>query len=165
MRVIDLERLYHYGYWANRKLFSVISQLTPEQFAQIAAGSYGSIRNTMVHVLRAEWGWLERFGGHARGPRLRAEDYPTVGSLVETWARVERHMREFLTNLTDEDLTRDIPFAIEGGPKRSIALGDQLTHGAVHSTHHRDQVALLPRMLGYVFVHRLAGVEGRTAMR
>lgn len=58
MTVKDLENLYDYGYWANRKLIHVISQLTPEQFTQPVAGSYGSIRNTLVHVLSAEWvGW------------------------------------------------------------------------------------------------------------
>jgi uncharacterized damage-inducible protein DinB len=58
MTVKDLENLYDYGYWANRKLFQVISQLTSEQFTQPVTGSYGSIRNTMVHALSAEWGWI-----------------------------------------------------------------------------------------------------------
>ena len=89
MTVKDLERLYDYGYWANKKLLAVVSQLTPEQFTRTVAGSYGSVRNTMVHMLSAEWGWLDRCGGHARGPALKADDYPTVESLVEIWAKVE----------------------------------------------------------------------------
>jgi uncharacterized damage-inducible protein DinB len=56
MTVKDLEGLYSYGCWANKHLFHVISQLTPEQFTRDVAGSYGSIRNTMVHILSAEWG-------------------------------------------------------------------------------------------------------------
>ncbi|HMH11804.1 MAG TPA: DinB family protein [Edaphobacter sp.] len=50
----DLQALYDYGYWANGKLFEVVSQLTPEEFTQSVAGSYGSVRNTIVHVLSAE---------------------------------------------------------------------------------------------------------------
>jgi uncharacterized damage-inducible protein DinB len=42
MRVNDLERLYDYGYWANKKLFGVLSQLTPEQFTRSVGGSYGA---------------------------------------------------------------------------------------------------------------------------
>ena len=38
MTVRDLERVYDYGYWANRKIFSVLTQLTPEQFTQNVAG-------------------------------------------------------------------------------------------------------------------------------
>ena len=87
MTVKDLEDLYDYGCWANKKLFQVIAQLAPEQFTQDVAGSYGSIRNTMVHVLSAEWGWLDRCGGQERGPRLNPTDYPTAESLMETWNR------------------------------------------------------------------------------
>lgn len=67
MRAGDLLRLYDYGYWANKRLLDAVSQLTAEQFTQPVAGSYGSIRNTLVHVLSAEWGWLDRCGGPARG--------------------------------------------------------------------------------------------------
>ena len=46
MTVKDLEGFYDYGYWANKKLFHVMAQLTPEEFSRPVAGSYGSIRNT-----------------------------------------------------------------------------------------------------------------------
>jgi uncharacterized damage-inducible protein DinB len=150
MRVSDLERLYDYNYWANRKLFSVVSQLTPAQFTQSVAGSYESVRNTMVHVLSAEWGWLDRCGGPSRGERLKADDYPTFEKLEETWTRVERYMRDFLASLEDADLSRPIEFALGAGPKHSVPLGDLMQHGAVHGVHHRGQVAMLLRMLGFV---------------
>ena len=149
MRVSDFERLYDYHYWANRKLFGVISQLTPAEYTQVVGGSYGSIRNTLVHVLSAEWGWLDRCGGFKRGERLKAEDYPTAASLAAAWDRVESHMREFLAALEDDDLARNIEFAIGGGPTHSVPMGDLLHHAAVHAAHHRGQVALLLRMLGY----------------
>jgi len=150
MRRNDLERLFDYNYWANAKLLGVVSQLTPEQFTQAVAGSYGSIRNTLVHVLSAEWGWLDRCGGPQRGERLKPEDYPTVESLVRVWTQVEEYMRDFLSDLNDEDLTRDIEFAIGGGQKQSARLEDLMQHAAVHAVHHRGQVALLLRTLGYV---------------
>ena len=149
MTVNTLSGLYDYGYWVNRKLFAVLSQLTPEEFTREVAGSYGSIRNTLVHVLSAEWGWLDRCGGQARGPALKADDYPTLESLTETWQRVEGYVREFLATLNDEDLTRVIEFSL--GPMGSYAmpLGELLHHAANHAVHHRGQVALLLRMLGH----------------
>ena len=149
MRVNDLERLYDYSYWANQKLFRVVAQLTPDEFTRPVAGSYESIRNTLVHVLSAEWGWLDRCGGPARGERLKAENYPSMESLVAEWTRVEGYMRAFLSGLEDNDLARNIEFAIGSGPRYSIPLGDLMHHGAVHATHHRGQVALLLRMLGH----------------
>jgi uncharacterized damage-inducible protein DinB len=149
MRVADMERLYDYSYWANQRLFQVVTQLTPEQFTQHVSGSYGSIRNALVHVLSAEWGWLDRCGGHARGPKLDPDDYSTVESVVDTWQRVEGYVREFLASLQDDDLARPIEFAIGAGPTHTIPMGDLLQHSIVHAVHHRGQVALILRELGY----------------
>jgi uncharacterized damage-inducible protein DinB len=149
MTVKDLEVLYDYGYWANKKLFHLISQLTPEQFAQPVAGSYGSIRNTLVHALSAEWGWMERCGGQKRGPRLNPDDYPTVEFLVEAWNKVEGYMRDFLSKRKEEDLARDIEFTIGEPEKHTMRLGYLMQHAGIHGVHHRAQVALLLRMLSY----------------
>ena len=150
MTVKDLERVYDYSYWANRKMFSVLTQLTPEQFTQNVAGSYGSVRNTLVHILSAEWGWLDRCGGPARGPALKAEDYPTVDSLIDRWTTVEAQMRSFLASLTDADLVRSIEFKLHAADRAHVMrLGDLLQHGANHGVHHRGQVALLLRVLGH----------------
>src|ERR1035437_5837727 len=46
-----------------RKLFAALVHLTAEQFVAPVAGTYGSIRNTLVHALSAEWGLLDRCGG------------------------------------------------------------------------------------------------------
>ena len=149
MTVKDLEGLYDYGCWANQKLFRVISQLTPEQFTRDVAGSYGSIRNTMVHILSAEWGWLDRCGGQPRGPRLNPADYPTVESLIDTWNKVEAYEREFLSKLNDDDMARNIEYTIVPPDKRTMPLGELMHHAVTHGVHHRGQVALLLRLLGY----------------
>ncbi len=148
MTITDLEVLYDYGYWANKRLFGAISQLTPEQCTQPVAGSYGSIRNTMVHVMSAEAGWLDRCGGPKRGPRLNPDDFPTVGSVVQAWSRVEQNVREFLASLKDEDVTRTVEYVMDGSEKRSMPLGELMQHAANHGVHHRGQVALLLRLLG-----------------
>jgi len=148
--VDDFRRLYDYSYWANRKLFQVMDQMTTEQFTQAVAGSYGSIRNTMVHVLSAEWGWLERCGGPPRGPQLNADDYANVAALAAAWGKVETQMRDFLDSLRNEDLDRLVEFTIpRGGGTRIMTVGELLHHAANHAVHHRGQVALLVRVLGY----------------
>jgi uncharacterized damage-inducible protein DinB len=149
MTVKDLEGLYDYTYWANKRLLQVISQLTEGQFAQAVAGAHGSIRNTLVHVLSAEWGWLGRCGGHQRGPALEPHAFPTVDSLLDAWERVERYVREFLSTLQDHDLARNVEYANPRGERRSMALGELMQHAAMHGVHHRGQVGLLLRSLGY----------------
>jgi uncharacterized damage-inducible protein DinB len=147
MQARDLVELYDYHYWANAKLMSAVAELTPDQFTRSVAGSYESVRNTLVHVLSAEWGWLDRCGGPPRGEKLKAEAYPSADSLVTLWAKVERDMRAFLAGLTDADMARPITFSL-GGPSHTVALGVLLQHGAIHAVHHRGQVAMLLRMLG-----------------
>jgi len=146
----DLRVLYDYGYWATGRLLEVVSQLTQDEFTQSVAGSYGSIRNTLVHVLSAEWGWLDRCGGAPRGPALVAADYPTVDSVVARWSEVEANVRTFLLNLKDEDLGKVIEFSFANGPKYAMRLGELMHHAAIHGVHHRGQVALLLRALGKV---------------
>jgi uncharacterized damage-inducible protein DinB len=150
MTVNDLEGLFDYNYWANRKLCAVLAGLTSEQFTAPVAGAYGSVRNTMVHILSAEWGWLDRCGGAPRGPALVASDYPTLASVVERWQHVEVSMRAFLSGLRDEDLDRAVEFALGSGPKQTRRLGELMQHAVIHGVHHRGQVALLLRSLGYV---------------
>ncbi len=150
MTVKDLERLYDYGYWANKKILAVVAQLPLEQFTQDVAGSYGSVRNTLVHALSAEWGWLDRCGGHPRGAALKPEDYPTAGSLVEAWTQVEVWLRTFLAGLEDPDLSRVVEYKNPRGETRSMPMGELMQHGANHGVHHRGQVALLLRALGHV---------------
>ena len=148
MRVEDLERLYDYGHWTNERLFKAMAGLSADTFTQYIAGSYGSIQNTLVHTLSAEWGWLERSGGRKRGPKLNPADYPTVQSVEAAWNNVDGYVREFLATLKDEDLDRIVEYSIDPPVKRAMPVGELLHHGAIHSIHHRGQVSLLLRMIG-----------------
>jgi len=151
MTITDLESLYDYSYWANARLFSVVSALTSEEFARPIAGSWGSVRNTLVHMMSAEGGWLERAGGPRRGPALDPDNFPTFESLTTYWKAQEVKVRAFLGSITDEDLARPKEFTI---PQLSmtgvLTIGEMLHHAVNHNTHHRAQAALQIRELGYV---------------
>ena len=144
-----LARLYDYSSWANQRILAACRQLSPDEFTQSVAGSYGSVRNTFVHTLSAEWGWLERCGGPPRGARLVAEDFPTLESVAEVWGRVETSMRAYLAGLDDASAAEEVTFTLGAGPAQTATRGDLLTHVVVHAVHHRGQVSLLIRELGY----------------
>ena len=151
MTVKELATLYDYGYWANGRLCAVLSRMPNDDFTRPVAGSYGSLRNTLVHMLSAEAGWLDRCGGPSRGPKLDAGDFPTLASVTERWALVEQQVRGFLGTLGDDDLERRVEFniGIDGAP-HVMSIGEMLHHAAIHNVHHRGQIALLLRMLGHV---------------
>jgi uncharacterized damage-inducible protein DinB len=149
MTVADFRRIYDYNYWANHRLFQALAPLTPEQFTQPVAGSYGSIRNTLVHMMSAEWGWFARCGGPPRGAALRADDYPTLASIVDRWTVVEREGRALLEALRDADLARQVEFTLPDLGARVMRIDQLLQHAANHGAHHRGQIALLMRVLGH----------------
>ena len=153
MNANDLQRLYNYGYWANEQLLAVVSELTPEQFTRTVAESYGSVRNTLVHMLNAELGWLDSFGRHERSAALKVDDFPNVESLRDVWGNVEAWVRAFVVTLKDEDLDRPVAFKSSRGEAQSVSLGELLQHAANHGMHYRGQVALLLRELGHVPGH------------
>jgi uncharacterized damage-inducible protein DinB len=151
--VTELITLFDYHYWANGRLFPVLAGLSDEQFTRDVAGSYGSIRNTLVHMMSAEAGWLDRCGGPPRGERLNPMDFPTLESVQRRWALYEEQMRQFLGSLSDADLLRPVVYTIPI-PPRGIEgvgrVGELLHHAAIHNIHHRGQVSLLVRALGHV---------------
>lgn len=147
MTVKELETLFDYCYWANKQLEVVMSDLTSDLFTHHALGGHVSVRDTMVHIMSAEWGWVEACGGKPRGPALDALDYPSVASLFECWNQVEGHTRTFVSGLCDEDLHQAITFTLDKDLKTCMAMGDVLRHVAIHGIHHRGQVALLLRQL------------------
>jgi len=149
MIVDELRTMYEYGYWANRQLHPVLSGLTAEEFTRPLAGGHASIRNTLVHAMSAEWGWMDRCGGPPRGPALAPADYPSLAALTARWREIESSMREFLATLEDEDLDRVVEFSLGNGPRQSMKVGELMRHGAIHGVHHRGQVALLLRSLGH----------------
>ena len=150
MAAADLLELYEYGYWANRKLLDAASTLTPEEFTQTVAGSYGSIRNTLVHAVSAEWGWLGRCGAQPdRGARLSPEGYPTFDVVDDLYRKVEGIGRQFLSTLNDTELTRVVEFSLVPPDTHRLTVDQILRHGAIHSIHHRGQASLLIRMLGH----------------
>ncbi|HEY2783419.1 MAG TPA: DinB family protein [Fimbriiglobus sp.] len=149
MTVADLRELFDYGHWANAKLFAVVERLTPEQFIQPVSGSHGTIRDTLVHIMSAEWGWIGRCGGPDRGPALNPHDFPSPANLMALWRQVETRSRQFLAGMHEEDLARKVEFSFPGGVPHVLPVGLLLHHAAIHGTHHRGQVSLLLRLHGY----------------
>lgn len=144
----DIEYLYEYNRWANAKVLDAVSKLTPEQFARDLQSSHRSVRDTLAHILAAEWIWLERWNGVSPNALLDPADFPTVESVRKRLSEVENGCAEFIDGLTDESLGEAITYTNTKGEQWTYPLGQMLQHVVNHSTYHRGQVATMLRQLG-----------------
>lgn len=156
-----LRELYDYNYWARDKQLEACAALTPEQFTKPLGSSFPSVRDTLAHLLGAEWIWLERWRGNspralpgteeATGAEVWkrwAEQFPSVATLNERWQTVEQDVRKYLAGLKEEVLERPLTYANLKGETWTYPLGRTLFHVVNHQTYHRGQVTTLLRQLG-----------------
>ncbi len=148
MDVADLRDLYAYNRWANDQAMGAAERLTQPQFIHDTRSSFPSIRDTLAHILGAEWIWLERW--HGRSPRalLSASGFSTAGALRQRWAEVEAGQHAFLAALTADALLRRIAYINTKGERWEYALRHMLVHVVNHSTYHRGQITTMLRQLG-----------------
>ena len=60
-----LRELYAYNYWARDRQLEACAALSQEQFLRPMGSSFSSVRDTLAHVMGAEWIWLERWRGRS----------------------------------------------------------------------------------------------------
>ncbi len=146
--IAHVRELYAYNRWADRRTLAAAERLTPEQLTRDCHSSFRSVRDTLAHILGAEWIWLERW--HGRSPRalLSAGEFPTVGALRERWAEVEAGQQAFLAALTEGVLRQRIAYINTKGERLEYALWQMLVHVVNHSTYHRGQVTTMLRQIG-----------------
>jgi len=151
----DIQLLYEYDRWANNRVLLAVAALSTEQFTRDLGGSFRSVRDTLLHIIAGEWGWLaywkqpsdsSAFLADLRKRRdalFSPEAFPNVASVKLKWGEVEKEQAEFVNSVTDEALREMVPFRMG-----QIKLVHLMQHLANHSTYHRGQIALMMRQLG-----------------
>jgi len=114
--------------------------------------SFSSVRDTLAHLVAAEWVWLERWKGHSptkeEAKAFASETFPTLAVVEQRWRENERGVRDFLARLTPEALVQPLHYTNIAGERWSYPLWQTLLHVANHQTYHRGQVTTLLRQLG-----------------
>lgn len=144
----DIVYMYNYNRWANAKILDAVSKLTPEQFTRDLHSSHRSVRDTLAHILAAEWIWLERWNGTSPKALLDPSEFPTVESIRSRLTEVEDGCREFINGLDDQSLQKVVAYTNTKGEEWKYTLGHMLQHVATHSSYHRGQVITMLRQLG-----------------
>jgi uncharacterized damage-inducible protein DinB len=148
MNTTYIRTLYDYHYWANRRVWNCVLQITDEQYEKPIGYSWGSIRDLTVHAMAAEIIWLSRFNGVSPANLTTAAEYPTRSELRAKWDEVERDFRAYLTALDDETLAKNFSYRRTNGDQLTAPLWGILAHVANHGTNHRSEVLMLLGQIG-----------------
>ena len=86
----DIHLLYEYDRWANNRVLQAVSTLSLEEFTRDLGGSFRSVRDTLVHIIGCEWGWLT----------IWKEPSPSSAFVTVLWTRLGAlfHPNAFLTS-------------------------------------------------------------------
>ena len=151
----DIALLYEYDRWANTCVFQSLEALTVEQFTRDLGGSFGCVRDTMLHILAGEWTWLTLWKAPSQDDALLAdlrtrrqtlfspEAFSSLDDVRRKWTEVEREQLDFVNSVTTESLQKMFP-----ARNALLSLAHLMQHVANHSTYHRGQVSLMMRQLG-----------------
>jgi uncharacterized damage-inducible protein DinB len=143
-----LRELIAYNYWARDRQLEVCAALSQEQFQRPLGNSFSSVRDTMVHLVGAEWLWLERWRGRSPRALPSAEESPTLAAIVERWRGIEHGLCEYVSGLKEEALARPLRYTNLSGEAWTYPLWRTILHLLNHQTYHRGQVTTLLRQLG-----------------
>ncbi len=144
----DIREWYKYNQWANARMLDAVANLTPEQFTRDLRNSFSSVRDTLVHMLSAEWIWLERWRGTSPEAMLDPADFSSLDAIGPRWAEVEKKQSEFVQKVSDEGLRRIVSYTNTTGESWSYPLGEMMYHVVNHASYHRGQVTTMLRQLG-----------------
>jgi len=128
--------LYKHHLWANLALLDACEPLVDEALDARATGTYGTVRDTLVHLLAAEGRYLAAMtGGDTPADALKEGAYPDI-------AELKRHARaggERLIGLA-KNVTSNKIISVERGGQQyeipiSIFFSQAISHGTEHRTH------------------------------
>jgi uncharacterized damage-inducible protein DinB len=144
----EILELYEFNRWANLRMLSAVSALSEAQFTRELNSSFSSVRDTLVHMVGADWTWLSRWLGTSPAELPAGWSLETLADITQRWAEIEEERSAFLNGLTPDDLNRVITYRTLKGEPFANPFWQLLRHVVNHATYHRGQVTTLLRQLG-----------------
>jgi len=148
MTLQDVFTLYEYNWWANGRTLEAAEKLDATALMKNLGNSFPSVRDTLAHILGAEWIWLRRWKGEAPAKLLAVSEFPTVASLRERFGAVDVERRAFLGSLTEERLQQPFDYKDLAGNAYRLPVIQSMQHVVNHGTYHRGQITTMLRQLG-----------------
>ena len=139
-----IDEAFPHHVWATQRLIDRCIELSPEQLEAAVPGTYGSMLETMRHLVGADTYYL----AHLTGDPAREidSDRLDLGELRAEMEADERTWIQLLAQDLDPDaVVRDVD---EEGYERDATIGIRLSQAIHHGTDHRSQICTALTTLG-----------------
>jgi uncharacterized damage-inducible protein DinB len=124
--------------WANLRLLDACTNLSDEQLDATTRGTFGSVRETLMHLLAAEEGYVYRFTGQRSEPAFSARDpFPGFDELRQR----ARKAGENLIAIAGQGEENRILHIFYDEQNHEVPAIFVLIQAINHGTDHRSQVA------------------------
>jgi uncharacterized damage-inducible protein DinB len=139
-----LTTLFRHNRWANERILERCAGLTDEQLDATIVGAFGSIRDTLQHIVTAERSYFSRIS--TGQPYRRPEDAPplTIAEMTESVRTSGSGLIEWAPKVQAGDT---VQVNWEGAP-RDVPKTILLTQAINHATEHRAQIMAILTQLG-----------------
>jgi uncharacterized damage-inducible protein DinB len=133
--------------WATQRFLDVADGLTAEQLASSVPGTYGSILDTLRHIVGADASYLALLSGN-RVPRFSEEEEATL-TIADMREATRRHERVWPQVLGPElDAAEPVIRHRDDGSTSTAPRGIRIAQALQHGTDHRSQIATALTNLG-----------------
>ena len=133
--------------WATRQLLEHCQGLTPEQLHATSDGNYGSILETLQHILGAEGRYRSRLSGKAPNWTTEPENSESLDQLIPMAEALSRYWEEL--GASDFDPDRMVSWNSQmSGAHSEAAAGMLVAQVLNHGNEHRAQIFTILTTIG-----------------
>jgi uncharacterized damage-inducible protein DinB len=141
--------LAKFNNWADHRAIYWLTQITDEQWNQVAISSFGSIRDTAVHMVSAKKIWLDFWTDAPNPVYLSANFTGTREELIVIWQKTSIELKFFIENYPKENYLNEIRVRKPNGEMITMEFRKTFPHMINHATYHRGQLVTLLRQSGF----------------
>jgi uncharacterized damage-inducible protein DinB len=140
----QFQMLAGYNQWANRLVYAVAAELSESDYHANRGAFFGSLHNTLNHILLGDRIWLHRITGEGDAPdRLDAILYDNLSTLTAAREAEDARLISYFDSLDDAVIAGTLHYANMQGDRFEQPLDEVLVHVFNHQTHHRGQAHTL----------------------
>ncbi len=160
-RLQHLRLLADYNRWMNDKLYAAAARLAEDDLMRDTGAFFGSLFDTLNHIVVGDTLWLKRFARHPDGlpalagldglPQPQALNERQCATLLELRkgrAELDALISAMTAQLTEAHLDRALAYHNTRGLAQCKPFHGLLAHFFNHQTHHRGQASTLLSQFG-----------------